>query len=108
MTGKTSILKERSLTTTKIDPAMPKAHHQVVSILREEPDMSPSNKDRSRERSASPKLMPTEDFSEAQKRLDTKLQSLQSRIDELGLQFDLEKPSDEFFNQAQLDDFNQF
>ena len=45
---------------------------------------------------------------EAQKRLDMKLRSLQTRIDQLSTQFDLEKPSEEFFEQVQKEDYSIF
>ena len=55
-----------------------------------------------------PQTLQPEEMDEAQKRLDMKLRSLQTRIDQLSTQFDLEKPSEEFFEQVQKEDYSIF
>ena len=49
-----------------------------------------------------------EQFQEVQSRLDFKLSSLQSKLDKLDVQFDMEKDGYDYFNQLQEDNFKFF
>ena len=51
--------------------------------------------------------MPDE-FNQASGRLDNKLKSLQNRIEQLSVQFDLEKDGEEFCEYIQKEDFAKF